>query len=66
VVKKHHPDVAHSEESKQRLLEIMEAYETRSDETKRRDYDEGLSRQRSELRIPNAPEIIQRDFEKAA
>ena len=49
VVKKHHPDVTHSQESKQRFLEIREAYETLSDDLKRRHYDEELERQWPEL-----------------
>jgi molecular chaperone DnaJ len=40
VVKKHHPDISHSQEGKRRFLEVREAYETLSDEIKRRQYDE--------------------------
>ena len=70
VVKKHHPDVTQSEESKKRFLEIREAYETLSDETKRKQYDDELERQGSSLRIREVPEIINtrtsrmRDMEK--
>jgi molecular chaperone DnaJ len=58
VVKKHHPDVTGSQESKKRFLEIREAYETLSDEIKRRQYDEELERKGSPLRVTNVREII--------
>jgi len=58
VVKKHHPDITQSEESKKRFLEIREAYETLSDETKRKQYDDELERQGSSLRIREVPDII--------
>ncbi len=58
VVKKHHPDITQSQKSKERFLEIREAYETLSDETKRRRYDEELARQGSEIRISKVPDII--------
>jgi DnaJ-class molecular chaperone len=58
VVKKHHPDVTHSQESNQKFLEIREAYETLSDDLKRRHYDEELERQGSSLRVRKVPEII--------
>jgi molecular chaperone DnaJ len=58
VVKKHHPDISHSQEGKRRFLEVREAYETLSDEIKRRQYDEELERQGSRLRIRMVPEII--------
>ena len=59
VVKKHHPDVTQSQESKKRFLEIREAYETLSDETKRKQYDESLKRQGSPFRVRNIPDVIQ-------
>lgn len=59
VVKKYHPDVAQSEESKQRFLEIKEAYETLSDERRRKEYDQELTKQGSELRITRVPSIIE-------
>jgi DnaJ-class molecular chaperone len=58
VVKKHHPDITQSQESKKRFLEIREAYETLSDEKKRKRYDAELERQGSSLRVRNVPEII--------
>lgn len=59
VVKKYHPDVIQSEETKKRFLEIREAYETLSDERRRKEYDEELAKQRSELRITRVPEIME-------
>ena len=59
VVKKYHPDVAQSEESKKRFLEIREAYETLSDERRRKEYDKELTKQGSELRITRVPDIIE-------
>jgi DnaJ-class molecular chaperone len=60
VVKKYHPDVVQSEESKRRFLEIKEAYETLSDEGRRRAYDKTLAEKGSELRITRVPEIIRK------
>jgi DnaJ-class molecular chaperone len=59
VVKKYHPDVVQSEETKKRFLEIREAYETLSDERRRKDYDEELAKQGSRLRITRVPDIIE-------
>lgn len=58
VAKQYHPDVAQNEESKERFLEIREAYETLSDETKRRQYDAELEREGSSLRVRHVPDII--------
>ena len=58
VIKKHHPDITQSQESKKRFLEIREAYETLSDETKRKQYDADLERQGSPLRVRKVPDII--------
>lgn len=58
VVKKYHPDVAQSQESKKRFLEIREAYETLSDETKKKQYDEQLERHKSLLRVRRVPDVI--------
>lgn len=58
VVKRYHPDITHSQKGKERFLAIREAYETLSDETKRREYDEELERQGSSLRVRKVPEII--------
>jgi len=60
VVKKYHPDVVQSEETKKRFLEIREAYDTLSDERRRREYDKELAKQGSELRITRVPDIIER------
>ena len=60
VAKKYHPDVAHKPESRERFLEIREAYETLTDEKKRKRYDEELARQGSSLRITKVPDIIER------
>ncbi|MBN2398571.1 MAG: DnaJ domain-containing protein [Deltaproteobacteria bacterium] len=59
VAKQYHPDVTQNRESAKRFLEIKEAYETLSDETKRRQYDAELERERSPLRVINVPDIIQ-------
>jgi len=58
VAKQYHPDVTRNRESAKRFLEIKEAYETLSDETKRRQYDAELERERSPLRVINVPGII--------
>jgi molecular chaperone DnaJ len=58
VAKKYHPDIAQDSESSKRFLEIREAYETLSDEKKRREYDQELAKQGSRLRIMKVPDII--------
>ena len=60
IVKKYHPDATGKQESSERFREIREAYETLSDERQRREYDEKLANQKSELRISRVPEIIER------
>ena len=60
VSKKYHPDISHSKESAERFLEIKEAYETLSDEAKRKTYDQDLAAQGSGLRISRVPETIER------
>ena len=59
VAKKYHPDLTRSSESHEKFLEIREAYETLSDETKRKRYDEELSRQGSPLRVTRIPDIVE-------
>jgi molecular chaperone DnaJ len=59
VVKKYHPDVAQNEESTGKFLEIREAYETLSDEAKRKQYDAELEREESLLRVRNVPAVAQ-------
>jgi molecular chaperone DnaJ len=58
VVKRYHPDVTGNREAGKRFLEIKAAYETLSDETKRRQYDAQLENKGSSLRIRKVPEII--------
>jgi molecular chaperone DnaJ len=58
VVKRYHPDITRSQEGGKRFIEIREAYETLSDERKRREYDEELERQGSPLSVRRGPEII--------
>lgn len=58
VAKKWHPDIAQDSTSKERFQEIREAYETLSDETKRRQYDATLERQGSPLRVGRVPETV--------
>jgi len=50
VIKQHHPDVAQTNESTERFLEIREAYETLSNQVKRKSYDAQLAEQGS--RVP--------------
>lgn len=59
VSKKYHPDITQTKEGAERFLEIKEAYETLSDEAKRKRYDEELTAQGSELRISRVPETIE-------
>ena len=42
IVKRHHPDVSSEKESRERFLEIKEAYDTLSDQQKKLDYDNSL------------------------
>lgn len=58
VAKKTHPDVSRAVESRERFEEIREAYETLSDETRRRAYDEELARQGSSLRVSRIRHVI--------
>ncbi|MBW2066943.1 MAG: DnaJ domain-containing protein [Deltaproteobacteria bacterium] len=50
VAKKYHPDATRSKESTQRFLEIREAYETLSNEKKRKEYDRELARRESGIK----------------
>lgn len=59
VVKKYHPDVTRSRVSVGRFLEIREAYETLSDEAKRKLYDQHLEKQGSDIRVTKVSEIIE-------
>ncbi|MBW1779244.1 MAG: DnaJ domain-containing protein [Deltaproteobacteria bacterium] len=58
VIKQYHPDVTQTRESTERFLEIREAYETLSNEAKRKSYDEQLAGQGSNLSVPKVPETI--------
>jgi molecular chaperone DnaJ len=58
VVKKYHPDVSQPLGGNKRFLEIRDAYETLSNETKRKQYDAELEKEGSSLRIIKVPEII--------
>ena len=58
VAKKYHPDITRTKESAERFMEIREAYETLSDEAKRKRYDKELEKQGSALRISKVSEII--------
>lgn len=60
VAKKHHPDVSHAPESAARFREVREAYETLSDDSKRRRYDQELAKQDSHIRISRAAQTIER------
>jgi DnaJ-class molecular chaperone len=58
IAKKYHPDASASGESREKFLELREAYETLADEEKRRRYDEELARQGREIKIARIPEEI--------
>jgi DnaJ-class molecular chaperone len=60
VAKKYHPDATRSNESSKKFREISEAYETLSDEVKRKKYDLELERQGSNIKITNVSEIIEK------
>ena len=59
VIKQYHPDLTQTKESTERFLEIREAYETLSDDAKRRQYDEQLAGQGSDVTISRVPETIE-------
>jgi molecular chaperone DnaJ len=48
-VKQYHPDTSYSKETSKQFMEIKEAYDTLSNEKKRKAYDEELSRQGSSI-----------------
>jgi DnaJ-class molecular chaperone len=56
--KKYHPDTKADKETKERFLVIQKAYETLSDEDKRREYDKSLDQQ--EYRRPSFRETLDR------
>ncbi len=59
IIKRNHPDVTRSKESTERFLEIREAYETLSNEARRKRYDEQLAGQGSDLSVSRVPETIE-------
>jgi curved DNA-binding protein CbpA len=61
IVKKFHPDATGTQEDSERFLEIREAYETLTDEVRRKEYDEQLAREGSALRITRVPEIVKKE-----
>jgi DnaJ-class molecular chaperone len=58
VVKRYHPDLSGNLSTTEHFLEVKEAYETLSNEGKRRRYDVELAREGSELRNRRVPEIV--------
>jgi DnaJ-class molecular chaperone len=58
VVKQYHPDLSGNLSTTDHFLEVKEAYETLSDEEKRKRYDVELAGEGSELRIRRVPEIV--------
>ena len=60
IVKKFHPDATGKQESSERFLEIREAYETLTDEERRKEYDAELSREGSALRVTRVTEIVEK------
>ena len=59
IAKKHHPDIAESPISKQRFLEVREAYDTLSDKIKRKQYDLELEEHDQRPDIIRVPDIIE-------
>jgi molecular chaperone DnaJ len=60
VAKKYHPDVNQSLEGRKRFLEIRDAYETLSDETKKKDYDQELAKLESPVEFAKVHEGMER------
>jgi DnaJ-class molecular chaperone len=58
IVKRYHPDLSQNTETTENFLEVKKAYETLGDEEKRKQYDEELAGEGSELRIRRVPEIV--------
>ena len=58
IAKEYHPDISHSQAGAEKLIEVQEAYETLTDESRRRAYDAELARQGSSVKITRAPDII--------
>ncbi len=60
IAKKYHPDAGCSEASSKKFIELREAYETLSDEQKRKAYDRELNRKRGPVRISSPPDATRR------
>ncbi len=60
IAKEQHPDASGTETTSEKFMEIKNAYETLSDDSRRQAYDRELARQHSPLRINRAPELIRR------
>lgn len=58
IAKKYHPDVASEKESRERFLEIKEAYDTLRDESKKKIYDRNLEQQEKSFEIRRALDIM--------
>ena len=58
IAKEYHPDISHSQAGAEKLIEVREAYETLTDESRRRAYDAELERQGSLVNVSRAPEVI--------
>ena len=59
IAKEYHPDISHSQAGAEKLIEVREAYETLTDESRRRAYDAGLERQGSLVKVSRASEVIE-------
>ena len=60
VAKKFHPDVNQSLEGRKKFLEIRDAYETLSDETKKKEYDQELANQEGSIHVAHLGEDVER------
>ena len=60
IAKQYHPDISHSKVGAEKLIEVLEAYETHTDEARRKAYDAVLESQGSSLRISRVSEVIRK------
>ena len=60
IVRQYHPDTAKTYQNAERFNEIREAYETLTDETRRRQYDSELEKQNIPIRISKVSETVSR------
>jgi len=58
IAKQLHPDLSRPSADAEKFMEVKEAYDTLTDEEKRRRYDADLQRQGSPLRIERVPQIV--------